>query len=297
MGDFCAAGFGMALIFCLSVLCLAQLTDAVPMALAPQDLQQQLIKSYNALLAANSSQISFVAANNQGTAYPAPEAWGEMTRVGTEYGGYPIFMKRMNADAKIFSFGLGADVSFDVALMKASGATVHGFDNTPKHMEWWNAQGKASIPGGLKFEHHELLLGVEDGTLKLSLPAGHATSYAPGTSSKQGFQDGSEVELPAKSLASLVKEHNVQQLEVLKIDVEGAEWALLESWVQQWGETGLPACQLMIEFHQRLVDGDGAVVRAKAVENLEKLGFQLAHHVDKEDGADDNLFINTKVCK
>lgn len=226
----------------------------------------------------------------------APPEWGELTKIGTKYGGYPIFLSRVKETSALFSFGLGDDISFDKALMKATNATVHGFDNTPVHMRWWNTWGKRSV-GDLPFVHHELLLGVEDGNLKLQLPVGHCCSYAPGSSSKDGFQVNTEVELPAKMLKTIMAETNVERLEVLKLDVEGAEWALLDSWLAEWKETGLPACQLVIEFHNRLADGDQQAVRQKAVDQLFELGFQLAHHVDKSDGADDNLFINTKVCK
>merc|ERR1711988_179766 len=265
------------------------------------DLNHQVLASYEKMLSSNAASAvgHFASMEAQGTTYPAPSEWGEMTRIGTEYGGYPIFLSRMKPDSASFSFGLGKDLSFDIALMKATKGTVHGFDNTPVHMEWWNQEGKESVKD-LPFVHHELLLGVEDGSLKLQLPVGHGASYAPESSSSKGFQDNTAVELPAKMLKTIMAENNIQQLEVLKIDVEGAEWAILDSWLAEWGSEGLPACRFMIEFHQRLAEGDQAAqqaIRQKAVDQLSELGFQIAHHVDKEDGADDNLFINTKRCK
>jgi hypothetical protein len=63
------------------------------------------------------------------------------------YGGWVVNPELIRADSVVYSFGLGEDVSFDLALIETYGVEVHGFEPDPRSLEWLAAQTfPASLP-------------------------------------------------------------------------------------------------------------------------------------------------------
>jgi hypothetical protein len=56
--------------------------------------------------------------------------------LGTEYGRHTVCTDRLGPDSIVYSFGLGEDISFDLELIERTGATVYGFDPTPRSIAW-----------------------------------------------------------------------------------------------------------------------------------------------------------------
>ncbi|MGC2298446.1 MAG: hypothetical protein WA476_06560, partial [Acidobacteriaceae bacterium] len=56
--------------------------------------------------------------------------------LGTVYGGWTIAPDLLNANSVMFSFGVGNDISFDLATIERFGMTVHGFDPSPEAIRW-----------------------------------------------------------------------------------------------------------------------------------------------------------------
>ena len=52
--------------------------------------------------------------------------------LGTEYGGHTLATAGLHTGSVVYSFGVGEDVSFDVALIQRFGSIVHAFDPTPR---------------------------------------------------------------------------------------------------------------------------------------------------------------------
>ena len=50
--------------------------------------------------------------------------------LGTTYGGYAVVPAALGPESIVYSFGVGQDASFDLALIERFGATVHAFDPT-----------------------------------------------------------------------------------------------------------------------------------------------------------------------
>jgi len=57
------------------------------------------------------------------------------------------------------------DITFDLALVERTGATVHAFDPTPRVVEWLATQ---KLPG--QFVFHDVGLGIKDETLWFNAP-------------------------------------------------------------------------------------------------------------------------------
>ena len=55
---------------------------------------------------------------------------------GAGYGAWPCIANRLHQDSVVYSVGVGFDTAFDQALMAQFGLVIHGFDPTPRVIEW-----------------------------------------------------------------------------------------------------------------------------------------------------------------
>jgi len=185
--------------------------------------------------------------------------------LGTVYGGWTLIPELLDRNCVMYSFGVGNDISFDIAAIQRFGMEVHGFDPSPESVQWIAGQ---DLPGSYTF--HSYGLGTTEGTIRFFAPRANTSMY----SLHQGHVCASdtEVKLPVHTLSTIVKSLGTRRIDVLKMDIEGAEYDLLTSIV----ECPIPIRQLLIEFHHRSrVKPLGATV--KSVKFLRSQGFQLFH--------------------
>jgi FkbM family methyltransferase len=233
--------------------------------------------------------------------------------LGSAYGGFRCLPQLLQPDSIVYSFGMGTDISFDLALIEQRGVHVHSFDNSPVSNAWWqqlvaagyqqSASPRASRPGVTEAQgrllrtqltRHPLLLGANNGEVKLRLPKGFKTSFAAESAGARGFR-GKAWAAQARTLTEVRRllNHSSRPIDLLKIDVEGAEFDVIEAWQRM---PGVPVCQLAIEFHSRLV-ADGRAARARAMQQLAALGFHLVHEdYQKAFEGDNALLINPRAC-
>ncbi len=86
--------------------------------------------------------------------------------LGSDYGGWCINPERISASSVVYSFGVGEDLSFDLALIERFGVSVHAFDPTPRSRQWVEAQ---SLPPQL--EYHPFGIADSSGTAMFYPPA------------------------------------------------------------------------------------------------------------------------------
>ena len=209
-----------------------------------------------------------------------------LVHFGSAYGGWYTW-NHLDEESVVYGFGVGADLTWDLALVKRFNLTVHEHDNTPASVAW---VAKQTLPQSVLV--HPFLLGSFDGSMKIALPTSHGTSYAPLEANAQGFRT-TPIELPCRTIYTRMRELNHSRVDLLKIDVEGAEFDIVDSW----GKFGkLPVCQLLIEFHVRLFKSDGALLKKNAMETLSKLGFQTVYDKTEKDAANNVLLVNLDVC-
>jgi FkbM family methyltransferase len=174
--------------------------------------------------------------------------------LGTEYGGYEILPELVSAEAVVYSVGLGEDISFDLGMIERFGCAVHGFDPTPRSLAWLEQQ---ALPSG--FRVYPFGLAEFDGIAHFAPPANPAYvshSVLPG-------HGGDRIEMPVKRLSTVMKELGHERLDVLKLDIEGAEYAVLDDLLS----VGLLPKQLLVEFHH----GMGGVALETTEASLDRL--------------------------
>ena len=141
---------------------------------------------------------------------------------GTDYGGWAICPDNLSEQSIIYSFGVGEDASFDRSIMEALGCSVFAFDPTPKSIHW--VQGQEWPP---QFNFYDYGIADYDGSIKFFPPenpdhVSHTVLYREATA-------GNMIEVPVKRLRTIIEELGHTHLDILKMDIEGAEYSVLES--------------------------------------------------------------------
>jgi hypothetical protein len=163
------------------------------------------------------------------------ELWGRK-----DAGGWYICREALKAkDCVVLSYGLGADWSFDNAA-ESFGCVVHGFD--PSGSLWragMHGQAYSNIDYAIQYpskskEFHPWGLGALPRAL---YPPGTIPQEWPGLGDPAFSQTNSE-EWDVRSIEQTISDLKLSKIAILKIDVEGAEWAalsaMLESKVMRW---------------------------------------------------------------
>jgi FkbM family methyltransferase len=188
-----------------------------------------------------------------------------LQRLGSGYGGYFLDESMIRPEAVVYSLGIGEDISFDLSLIESMGVEIQAFDPTPKVRKWLASQ---SLPK--QFHFHEMGIAGFDGDAGFHLPPQDdwvSHSMIPAR------QYGSEfVRLPVTRLSTAMRSLRHDEVDLLKMDIEGAEYAVIEDIVRE----RIPVRQLLVEFHHRLWSG-GTEKTRRALSLLETHGMKVAH--------------------
>jgi FkbM family methyltransferase len=179
-----------------------------------------------------------------------------------EYGGWRICPDDIKAESIVYSFGVGEDISFDLSLIQTFHLRVWAFDPTPRSIAWVNGQPKSP-----NFVFHPYGIAHFDGIATFHLPDN--PDHVSGTLLPDGRHGGGKLEVPVKRLANIMAELGHQRLDILKLDIEGAEYAVLEDVLR----SELRIDQILVEFHPPL-RRDKEQVR-RTIRELNRNGYLL----------------------
>jgi len=183
--------------------------------------------------------------------------------LGSEYGGWSILSGSLDANSIVYSFGVGTDITFDLALIETFGVTVHAFDPTPGSIEWVKSQ---SLPE--QFVLHEYGVASYDGVATFFPPVdvthiSHTLLDRPDTADRK-------IEVPVYRLVTIMKMLGHTKIDLLKMDIEGAEYDVIKDMLA--GE--IRPKQLAVEFHHRW-ENVGTAKTKEAMAGLQKIGYQI----------------------
>ncbi len=140
--------------------------------------------------------------------------------LGSAYGAWRIPGGLVESSWICYCVGAGGDVSFDLELVRRYHARVRAFDAVGDFVDEALRQG-AGEPG---FSAHHAALALSDGPIRMQRshdPASRSVSFA-------GLYESEEfIELPGRTLQSLMAELGDDHVDLLKLDVEGGEYALM----------------------------------------------------------------------
>lgn len=189
--------------------------------------------------------------------------------LGTEYGGWPLLVDETPSNALIYSFGIGEDISFDLAAIERFGCTIHAFDPTPRSGAWIERQALPS-----SFHFHLIGLGGTEGELEFFAPEkDEHVSYSAQPAPKSDLSR--KIVAPVKRLSQLIDELGTGAPDVLKMDIEGFEYDVIEDILA----SPVRPHQWLIEFHHRMY-GIANETTMDAVEMLKQAGYRLFYVSD-----------------
>lgn len=172
----------------------------------------------------------------------------------------------LSDESIVYSFGVGEDISFDLSLIEKYGLKVFAFDPTPRSKSWLRAQ---KLPR--QFHFFELGIADYDGIAEFYPPEN--PEHVSHTMFGRGQTAGPIIEVEVRQLKTIGKMLCHRCVDVLKMDIEGAEYAVLEDIVKT---KSIRIRQILVEFHHRFPEVDLSQTR-NAVELLNNCGYKIFH--------------------
>jgi FkbM family methyltransferase len=170
---------------------------------------------------------------------------------------WTIVTRGLHPDAVIYSGGVGEDITFEQELIRRFGVRIHIFDPSPvatRTIALANMDGLLFSPVGL----------AASTTGKFSIGGGAAS----GTWLKAGEGET----LPCTSIAHQMRINGHHSIDLLKIDIEGFEYEVLEACLAE----NIPIKQICVEFHDFFPEIPKARTKAM-IRTLTARGFDLIH--------------------
>jgi FkbM family methyltransferase len=191
----------------------------------------------------------------------------EIDLCSVKEGGWWFHPDVLGEDSVVYSLGIGKDTDFDLALIRRFNLCVDAFDPTPSTVEWLDAR---SLPENFHF--HPWAVAAADGVLKLYpriRKDGSKSTVMYSLMPGDGLRDDA-VLVPAYSLSSILTELGHQRIDLLKMDIEGAEYEVLDKLL----ESPVQPVQLLVEFHHRF-PGIGLGKTAGVITRLRGRGYRI----------------------
>lgn len=167
-------------------------------------------------------------------------------------------------DAIIYSGGIGKDITFELELIAQFNCSVYIFDPSPTGQNTIN--NIINLPS--KLHYYPIALSKTDGMVKFSYPK----NIEEGSYTIKRENDNNIINFTCNRLSTLVGNNNHNEIELLKIDIEGFEYEVLEDMINN----KLKVRQICVEFHHFFENIQKAKTK-KMIKLLENKGYVLYH--------------------
>lgn len=234
-----------------------------------------------------------------------------LIRLGSRYGGWTLQPSPDLHGATIISAGLGEDASFDVALASRFGARVILVDPTPRalsHFEALRARfGQPatrpySMDGIQPVESYDLraltdasltlesaALWKQDTRVKFFAPPNpHHVSHSIVNYQNAYSTETAHIEVDAVTPETLLRKHGLENVPLMKMDIEGAEITVVEHMIR----TNIRPRQLLIEFDELSLASTTARHKVEVADRMLRDSGYVCRHFD---GAANFLYLLTEV--
>lgn len=190
-----------------------------------------------------------------------------LTYLGTEYGGHAVDTARIGGDSVVYTIGAGLDISFEEALIEKSACNVHVYDPTPRSVTWlthrFGPSGeKRQLASRLAI--HPQGIWSEDSTMKFYAPR-NPDNVSHSLANLQKTEEFIEVQ--CLSLKSAMRLNGHSRIDLLKLNVEGAEYAILNTAFDH----GIKPGMILINYDEVHTEGD-----ERAAQRLAQLAARIS---------------------
>ncbi len=198
----------------------------------------------------------------------------KLTGLGRGDGTWVIPVELIGKDSICYCFGVGEDISFDIALAKL-GARVFSFDPTPRAIEYMRTTGYdreriSFMPVGI---------WREDTTLKFYKPMGVSVNYS--VANVHGSQEYFDAN--CHRLVTIMQKLGHDHVDLVKIDIEGSWYEVVEDILKSKAQIKV----LCIEF-----DSPTNILKVtQMIRLLKQSGYTPVH----KDRRENFLFVNDRL--
>ena len=193
--------------------------------------------------------------------------------------------KFLTPSSVIYSAGVGKDISFEHALVDTYGVNIELLDPSPTALETMALA--ANQRKELRF--HKLALAGHTGTLEMAPPADPVEgSWISQTDSDHlAPPTPGGVTVPCTTVGDLMRKLGHTSIDLLKIDIEGAEYQMLEAILQDH----TPIRQIAVEFHSGILPGIPRGLTIKTLLKLYRHGYRIIHKT----GSNHTLYLASEL--
>jgi len=207
----------------------------------------------------------------------------KLEKLGTDYGGWIIPVDILQEQSICYLAGAGEDISFDVALSKRFHCNVYIFDPTPRSKAHFDKVMEAANTGKKTFEVNNIHYEVDKDTgqhlhfseigiwekkdiLKFFRPKDdkHISHSLTNLQETDNY-----IEVHVEKLDDIMKSNGHDHLDILKLDIEGAEFAVIDSILK----SNIDIRVLCVEFHLQKENGAGLI--QSTIKKLEENNFAV----------------------
>lgn len=166
-------------------------------------------------------------------------------------------------DPIVLSGGAGKNISFEIDMAETFGAKVYLFDPSPTAKA--TIESIKTLPEKLKF--YPIGIAAYDGRVSFSSPKNEEEG-----SFRVKENDNEEITFECNTISTIVKEHNLPRIDILKIDIEGFEYEVIDELI----ESGILVHQICVEYHHFFdyIDKKTTIATQK---KLKSFGYKLFH--------------------
>ena len=187
-----------------------------------------------------------------------------LEHLGTGSGGWVVPVDMIEPGWVCYCIGTGQNISFDLSLYGRFGCTIRACDPAPSERDYV----ASAAPSNDRFRFLPVGLWWEDADVRMFLPANpdHISLSAA------NVQDTAKwMEMPCLSLASLMNRFGDRRIDLLKMDLEGAEYEV----VPRLRLADLGVQVLCLDLHAYVVSATEALA---LVDQLASQGFRPVYH-------------------
>lgn len=205
-----------------------------------------------------------------------------MQRLGTKYGGWilPKHFTMKETDSAL-CIGVGEDMSFDLLLSNNTNCNVFCIDPTKRAKKHWDEIKKYyeqkdnyTFTGNIQNDYNHIIQsltpnlqkmkfvekGVNDTPGNLKFYKQSNPNYVSQSLEPSMFTSSYDV-VPVDTIENIVKQHSIQNIELIKMDIEGSEVKVLHNMI----DTNILPKYLLVEFDLYLKHKDPKGTKTAAV--------------------------------
>jgi FkbM family methyltransferase len=161
----------------------------------------------------------------------------------------------------VYDLGIRAQPMFGQYMMRDYGCAVRAYDPSDTSAKWWESKEAAPLraAGEGRYKFHKMAAGGQDGPLELfeynwqqvSIVKEEHDHTRPNWN-KEKFHEQKSFHVQAKTFPTMLQEHGDTKINVLKVDIEGSEYMLMQDIFDRMGCP--PVGQITMEYHHFSVD-------------------------------------------